>query len=207
MSKHTSKSDKGCVGFVADGIMRKATIYAFKINDRDPSERVAELQQYFGAVKGKYVCVSDIDNVYDKFLEALQEHRIKDTPLFGVSITKGNDTLKSVSETTKAHNIKCGDSDEAEEEAEDEPKTTKKTKSKAKQNDEEDEEEDEDKPSKKTSKAKKASTKKTEKDDSAEEDDDKSSEEESDKEEEKKPKLKKKTKSDEDTGKSKKAKK
>ena len=135
MSKRTSsKSDKGCVGFVADGVMRKATIYAFKTNDKDPSEIISELQQYFGSVKGKYICISDVDEVYDKFLEELKDHRIKETPLFSVSITTGNTALKQVSGTSKSHNIKCDngedDAEEKEEEAEDEPEE-KQTKKKA----------------------------------------------------------------------------
>ena len=158
MSKRTSsKSDKGCVGFVADGVIRKATIYAFKTSDKDPSEIISELQQYFGSVKGKYICVSDVDDVYDKFLEELKQHRLKETPLFSVSITTGNTALKQVSGTSKSHNIKCDngedDAEEKEEEAEDEPeekqtkkkatpqKVTKTTKAKKDESDNEDDEE------------------------------------------------------------------
>jgi len=189
MSKRTSsKSDKGCVGFVADGVIRKATIYAFKTSDKDPSEIISELQQYFGSVKGKYICVSDVDDVYDKFLEELKQHRVKETPLFGVSITTGNNALKQVSGTTKSHNIKSddgsddadGDEKEAEKEAEPEP---------------------EEKQTKKKTPAKTTKSKKTEKAESENEDDDaeksgsnSESENDSDEEEKKaKPKLKKKT--------------
>jgi hypothetical protein len=138
MSKRTSKSDKGCVGFVADGVMRKVTIYVFKTYDKDPSERIAELQEYFGAVKGKYINVANVDEIYDKFIEELSAHRIKETPLISVSITSGNDALKKVSDVKQSHNIKTvdksednADNDAEEEEPEPEEKP-KKTKSQAK---------------------------------------------------------------------------
>ena len=194
MSKRTSsKSDKGCVGFVADGVMRKATIYAFKTNDKDPSEIISELQQYFGSVKGKYICISDVDEVYDKFLEELKDHRIKETSLFSVSITTGNTALKQVSGTSKSHNIKYDNGDDDTEE-----------KDKDKDKDEEAEDEPEEKQTKKkatlqkTTKTKK--TNKTDKTDSDKEDEDGSgsdqqSDNDSDDEDDKKakPKLKKKS--------------
>ena len=201
MSKRTySKSDKGCVGFVADGVIRKATIYAFKTSDKDPSEIISELQQYFGSVKGKYICVSDVDDVYDKFLEELKQHRLKETPLFSVSITTGNTALKQVSGTSKSHNIKSddgsddadGDEKEAEKEAEPEEKQTKKK-----------------------TPAKTTKSKKTEKAESENEDDDaeksesnSESENDSDEDEKKaKPKLKKKTTKTDDSASSAKPKK
>jgi hypothetical protein len=209
MSKRTSKSDKGCVGFVADGVIRKATIYAFKTNDKDPAERISELQQYFGSVKGKYVCVSDVDEVYDKFVEALSEFRVKETPLFGVSITKGNDVLKTVSETTKAHNIKCGDGGDGDEdekqevdEGDETDKTTKPTKktAKTKQADEDAEE----KPVKKSTNKKPASKKDEDEQESSKSESE--NDDDDDDEKESKPKLKKKNTKSTDEGKSKKSK-
>jgi len=162
MSKRSSsKSDKGCVGFVADGVIRKATIYAFKTNDKDPSEIISELQQYFGSVKGKYICVSDVDDVYDKFMEELKQYRVKETPLFSVSITTGNNALKQVSGTTKSHNIKSSDdSDDAD--GEDKDKEADK--------EVEPEVEPEEKQTKKKTPTKTTKTKKVEKEESENED-------------------------------------
>lgn len=196
MSKRNTKADKGCVGFVADGVMRKANIYVFKTNDKEPTEVIANLKQYYGSIRGKYICISNVDEVYDKFLEELKEYRIMDTILFSVSITTGNNKLKTVSGTNKSYNIKC-------DEGEDEEDEDKQEKDKDKDKDKEETEDKQTKSQNKQSKEKKTKVKDTpepeeETNQNKDTDNSDSDSENSDTEEDdrkSKPKLKKKTKS------------
>ena len=158
MSKQrVSKSDKGCIGFVFGGVLKQSTIRLFKTPDKDPQETYDELTQYYGNITGRYVFSTDVDDVYNKIIKELSEHRISETQLFSVSCSTASETLRSTSGYNKCHVLNHKSNDDAEDGAgagtsdstenkskskpksKDESKTKPKSKPKPKSDDNEDE--------------------------------------------------------------------
>jgi hypothetical protein len=182
----SNKAEKGCVGIVYGGVLKASKIHIFKHEDTELENFAKNLSQYYGTEFDiKYVPVEDFDDVYEKFLETLdQEQRVSQTPVFNVSISDASKILKEVAEakacksfTLKKKEKKAKDDSEgeAEEEEEKPDEKQKKKSSKKSKNDSDGEEEDEEEEKPK----KKSSSKKSKNDSEAEED-----------EEEEKPKKK-----------------
>lgn len=209
-SKSKSKANKGCVGIVSGGVLKVSTVYVFKNEDSEPENFASDLANYYGdAYEMKYVLVEDVDDVYEKFVEALdQNERVGTTSIFRVSVTDASKILKEVSEQKSCKTFslkrkaKKDGSDGEQSDAEEEEKPKKKGKDskdskKAKKEESEDEQseaEEEEKPKKKGKDSKDSKdSKKSKKQESDAEEDGSEKEEQSDDEDEGK-KLKKKDK-------------
>jgi hypothetical protein len=170
-----SKANKGSVGIVSGGVLKVSTVYVFKHDETEQEEFAQTLSQYYGnEFEMKYVLVEDVEDVYEKFLEALdKESRVGETSVFRVSVSDASKILKEESgaKACKTFSLKRkskGDKDESGDEEDEKPKKKSSSKKAKDESDGEAEEEDE-KPKKKSS-SKKA---KNESEDEAEEEDEK----------------------------------
>ncbi len=170
-----SKANKGSVGIVSGGVLKVSTVYVFKHDETEQEEFAQTLSQYYGnEFEMKYVLVEDVEDVYEKFLEALdKESRVGETSVFRVSVSDASKILKEESgaKACKTFSLKRkskADKDESGDEEDEKPKKKSSSKKAKDESDGEAEEEDE-KPKKKSS-SKKA---KDESEDEAEEEDEK----------------------------------
>jgi len=160
----SNKVEKGCVGIVYGGVLKASKIHIFKHEDTELEDFAKNLSQYYGTEFDiKFVPVEDFDDVYEKFLETLdQEQRVSQTPVFNVSISDASKILKEVADakacksfTLKKKEKKVKDESDAEAEEEEEEEKSKKKSSSKKSKDESDgeaeEEEEDEKPKKKSS--------------------------------------------------------
>lgn len=214
----SNKVEKGCVGIVYGGVLKASKLHIFKHENTELEDFAKNLSQYYGTEFDiKYVPVEDFDDVYEKFLETLdQEQRVSQTPVFNVSISDASKILKEVAEAKacKSFTLKKKEK-EAEAEEEEDDKSKKKSSSKKSKNDSEaEEEEEEDKTKKKSSSKKSKDESEAEEDEEEEKPKKKSSskkskdskddsEAEEDEEDDNDKKLKKKGKTDEKKSKSK----
>jgi len=160
----SNKVEKGCVGIVYGGVLKASKIHIFKHEDTELEDFAKNLSQYYGTEFDiKFVPVEDFDDVYEKFLETLdQEQRVSQTPVFNVSISDASKILKEVADakacksfTLKKKEKKVKDESDGEAEEEEEEEKSKKKSSSKKSKDESDgeaeEEEEDEKPKKKSS--------------------------------------------------------
>ena len=158
----SNKVEKGCVGIVYGGVLKASKIHIFKHEDTELEDFAKNLSQYYGTEFDiKFVPVEDFDDVYEKFLETLdQEQRVSQTPVFNVSISDASKILKEVADakacksfTLKKKEKKVKDESDGEAEEEEEEEKSKKKSSSKKSKDESDgeAEEGDEKPKKKSS--------------------------------------------------------
>jgi hypothetical protein len=193
-SNKSSKSEKGCVGFVSGGVLKQGHIRLISSDSCDPEEVIQEYVKYYGdSVKLKYVPVENASDYLEKFAEKLEESDDKsrlDENFFHFGSVDAATILREVTDAKSAKKYsvkKKGDDDEDDKSGdEDDKKPAKKpakksSKKKEESEDEKDEDksdgeksDDEDKKSKKKDAkkpAKKSSKKKEESEDEDEKDD------------------------------------
>jgi hypothetical protein len=74
-SNKSSKSEKGCVGFVAGGVLKQGHIRIISSDSNDPEEVIQEYVKYYGeSVKLKFVPVENPSDYLEKFAEKLVEN-------------------------------------------------------------------------------------------------------------------------------------
>ena len=156
-----SKANKGSVGIVSGGVLKVSTVYVFKHDDSEQEEFAQNLAQYYGnEFEMKYVLVEEVEEVYEKFLNALdKESRVGDSPVFRVSVSDASKILKEEAEAKACKTFslkrKSKGKSESDGEEEEEEKQKKKSSSKKSKDESDGEEEEEEKPKKKSSKEKK----------------------------------------------------
>jgi hypothetical protein len=197
-SNKSSKSEKGCVGFVSGGVLKQGHIRLISSDSCDPEEVIQEYVKYYGdSVKLKYVPVENASDYLEKFAEKLEESDDKsrlDENFFHFGSVDAATILREVTDakSAKKYSVKKNDDDDKSGD-EDDKKPAKKPakKSSKKKEDSEDDKDDKDedksdgeksdeedkkskkkeakKPAKKSSKKKEESENEDEKDDSEDE--------------------------------------
>jgi hypothetical protein len=163
-TKNSTKSDKGCVGFIREGCMKGGYARMFWCEDADPADHLKDFEQYYtGSITGRYVTVENPEEVYEKFHEEYKSALCagSDTVFSTNTVQAVADKLKEIGGVKQCHNYKGSapkpprSKDSDKDESEEKPKKGKSKKTEKEESEEEASEEEEEKPKKGKKKAEK----------------------------------------------------